>query len=78
MNIRITNLNLNTIDSDLRKLFSRYGQVNSAAIIRDKNNGRPNGSAVVDMVRDNEARIAIESLHHSIVDGKTITVMEID
>ena len=77
MNIRVTNLNLNTIDSELRKLFSRYGAVNSALIVRDKNNNRPNGSALIDMVKDSEARFAIESLNQTIVDGKSISVVEV-
>jgi len=77
MNIRVTNLNLNTIDSELRKLFSRYGAVNSTLIVRDKNNNRPNGSALIDMVKDSEARFAIESLNQTIVDGKSISVVEV-
>jgi len=77
MNIRVTNLNLNTIDSELRKLFSRYGAVNSAFIVRDKNSNRPNGSALIDMVKDSEARFAIESLNQTIVDGKSISVAEV-
>lgn len=78
MNIRVTNLSLNTVAADLRKLFSRYGQINSAYIIRDKNNGRPTGSALIDMVKDEEGRLAVESLHHTMIDGKTITVLETD
>ena len=78
MNIRITNLSLNTIDAELRRLFSSYGEVNSAFIIRDKNNGRPNGSAVVDMVKDSDARLAIESLNQTTMNGKTITVIELE
>jgi RNA recognition motif-containing protein len=77
MNIRVTNLSFNTIDADLRKLFSRYGQVNSVALIRDKNNGRPTGAAVIDMVKDKEGRLAVESLNKTVVNGKPITVIEI-
>ena len=51
MNIRVTNLSFSTLEGDLRKLFSRYGEVNSALIVRDKNNGRPTGSGVIDMVK---------------------------
>jgi RNA recognition motif-containing protein len=78
MNIRVTNLSLNTIDGDVRKIFSHYGEVNSAVIIRDKNNGRPTGSAIIDMVKEDEGRLAIESLNHSTIHGKTITVFEWD
>jgi RNA recognition motif-containing protein len=77
MNIRVTNLSLNILDSDIRRLFSRFGEVNSAMIIRDKNNGRPNGSALIDMVRDAEGLLAIESLNQTIINGKAIIVTEI-
>jgi RNA recognition motif-containing protein len=77
MNIRVTNLSHKTLEGDLRKLFSRYGEVNSASIIRDKNNGRPTGSALIDMVKEKDAHFAIENLNQTIVDGKAITVAEV-
>ena len=52
MNIHVSNLSLNIIDSDLRKLFSSFGEVDSAVIVRDKWNGRSRGTALVDMVND--------------------------
>lgn len=76
MNIRVTNLSLNTLDADVRKLFSRYGEVNSASIIRDKNNGRPTGAAMIEMVKVEEGRLAVESLNRTVVHGKFITVVE--
>ena len=75
MNIRVTNLSYNTLEGDLRKLFSRYGQVNSAFIIKDKNNGRPTGSALIDIVKEKDARFAIENLNQTILNGKAITVV---
>ena len=77
MNIRVTNLSLNTVDADIRKLFSQFGEVNAADIIRDKNNGRPTGAAIIDMVKDEEGRLAVESLNQTLVHGKSITVIEV-
>jgi RNA recognition motif-containing protein len=77
MNIRVTNLSLNTIDADIRKLFSQYGQVNAADIIRDKNNGRPTGAAMIDMVKDEEGRLAVENLNQTLIHGRSITVIEV-
>lgn len=77
MNIHVSNLSLNIIDSDLRKLFAAYGEVDSAVIVRDKWNGRSRGTALVDMVNDANGYAAIEGLHKSLLDGKTITVSEI-
>lgn len=77
MNIHVSNISLNIIDSDIRKLFSAYGEVNSAVIIRDKLNGRSKGSAIIDMVNDSQARQAVLCLDQTILDGKAITVSEI-
>ena len=77
MNIQVSNLSLNVIDSDLVKLFSAYGEVNAAVIIRDKLNGRSKGSAIIDMVNDSQGRQAIQCLDQTLIDGKHITVNEI-
>jgi RNA recognition motif-containing protein len=77
MNIHVSNLSLNIIDSDLKKLFAAYGEVNSAVIIRDRLNGRSKGTAIIDMVNDSQGRQAIQCLDQTIIDGKPITVSEI-
>ncbi|MDI3318346.1 RNA recognition motif domain-containing protein [Pinibacter soli] len=77
MNIQIFNLSMNTADRDLRKLFSPFGLVTSAEVIRDKLNGRSNCNAMVEMPVDQEARQAIASLHNVLLDGKKISVTEL-
>ena len=77
MNIHVSNLSLNIIDSDLRKLFAAYGDVNSAVILRDKLNGRSKGAAIIDMEVDAQARQAIQCLDQTMMDGKSISVTEI-
>lgn len=77
MDIHISNLSLNLIDSDLLKLFTRFGIVNSAEVVRDKFNGRSKGNAFVSMPVETEAQQAITSLDQSIVDGKRISVMAV-
>jgi RNA recognition motif-containing protein len=76
MNIHISNLSQNVIDSDIRKMFSAFGEVTMAVVNKDKWNGRPRGTATVDMVNDQQAEKAILSLNKSKVDGKTILVSE--
>ncbi len=78
MNINVSNLSLNTIDSDLRKLFSVYGEVNSALVVRSSANGRSKGTAIVDMVNDSQAVQAILGLNSKMVDGKKISVSEVE
>jgi RNA recognition motif-containing protein len=77
MNIHVSNLSLNTIDSDLKKLFETYGTVNTAVIVRDKWKGRSLGTAVIDMLNSAEASLAIKSLHNTMLHGKQISVSEI-
>ena len=77
MNIQVSNLNLNLIESDLQRLFTPYGEVGSINIIRDKLNNRSRGKALIDMPVNIEARQAIISLHGKLFGGKTINVIEI-
>jgi RNA recognition motif-containing protein len=77
MNIQVYNLGRNVSDSDLRRLFSAYGIVNSAEVVRDKLNGRSKGNGVIEMPVEHEARQAIASLDQTLVDGKKISVSEV-
>jgi RNA-binding proteins (RRM domain) len=77
MTIQVHNLSHDTNDSDLRKLFSAFGVVNSAEVKRDRNNGRSKGNGVINMPIDNEARQAIASLDQTMMDGKKISVSEL-
>ena len=76
MHIHVSNLSLNIIDSDLKKLFAAYGEVLSAVIMR-KPNGRSKGSARVDMINASEGRQAILCLDQTVIDGQPISVSEI-
>jgi RNA recognition motif-containing protein len=78
MTISIANLSFNAIDSDLRKLFSAFGDVNSAVIVRDKLNGRSRGTGFVDMNSSIQGAQAISSLHNSTFDGKRISVSAVE
>ena len=77
MNIQVFNLSLSTEDRDLRRLFSAFGIVTSAEIARDKMNGRSKCKAMIDMPVNKEALLAIESLHQTMLDGKVISVSEL-
>jgi RNA recognition motif-containing protein len=77
MNIQVFNLSLNIVDRDLRKLFSAFGIVTSAEVVRDKLNGRSKCNGMIEMPIDKEALLAIESLHQTMLDGKKISVTEL-
>jgi RNA recognition motif-containing protein len=76
MNIRIANISLNTTDTEIRKLFSSYGNVDSALVNRNSLNGRSLKSGQVDMPVAAQARQAIASLDKTMLDGKIISVSE--
>ena len=77
MNIQISNLNLNLIESDLQRLFTPYGEISSIDIFRDKLNNRSRGKALIQMPVNIEARQAIISLHGRLFAGKTLNVVEL-
>ena len=77
MNIKITNISLNTTDSELRKLFIQYGNVDYATVHRNSLNGRSLKSGEICMPVSTQARKAIVSLDKTIFDGKIISVSEL-
>ena len=76
MNIQISNISLNMIDADIRRLFTSFGIVDSAEVSRNKFNGRSKGVAQVMMPNEAQARQAIISLDNTMMDGKKISVSE--
>jgi RNA recognition motif-containing protein len=77
MNIHVSNLHLNLIESDIQRLFTPYGEVQSVELIRDKWNNRSRGRAFVEMSQSQDGKKAITSLNKSEVNGKIITVTEV-
>lgn len=77
MDIEVTNLNLSVIDADIQRLFTRFGEVSSVKVIRDKLNNRSKGKAIIKMPVDKDAQKAIASLHGYNLLGKAITVTQL-
>jgi cold-inducible RNA-binding protein len=75
MNIYVGNLPFSTTDSELRDIFSKYGEVQSAKIITDRETGRARGFGFVEM-SESIARKVISELHESEYEGKQLTVNE--
>ena len=76
MNIFIGNLSFNVTEADLRQAFEAFGQVASATVIKDEQNGRSKGFGFVEMPVQAEAQSAIEVLNGKALKGRTITVNE--
>jgi RNA recognition motif-containing protein len=74
MNIYVSNLNWNTVEDSLQKLFAEYGEVSSAKIITDRESGRSRGFGFVEMPNDEEGQKAIDALNGTDFEEKTINV----
>jgi len=73
MKIYVGNLSFHTTQETLRGVFADHGEVTDVALVTDQETGRSRGVAFVEMV-DHAARQAIEALHGTELDGRTITV----
>ncbi|MCP4600851.1 MAG: RNA-binding protein [Proteobacteria bacterium] len=75
MKIYVGNMPFSMDESQLRGLFSEYGDVDSVNVITDRETGRPRGFAFVEM-QDEDAKKAIGDLHEREVEGRRLNVNE--
>ena len=76
MNIYVGNLSWTMTDEDLNTMFTEFGSVTSAKILKDKMNGRSKGFGFVEMADDEQAKAAIAALNETEVQGRKIIVNE--
>jgi RNA recognition motif-containing protein len=57
-------------------MFSEFGEVASADVIKDKFSGQSKGFGFVDMPNQSEAEDAIQALNETMQDGRKLTVNE--
>lgn len=75
MNIYIANLDTTIDNEELKQLFSPYGEVKSAEVVKDVFTGASRGFGYVEM--ENEAaQHAIQELNQTVLHTLTITVEE--
>ncbi len=70
----IGNLSYETSSSDLEKLLSEHGTVESAEVISDRATGRSKGFGFVEMGSDDEAQAAISALDGQDYQGRALKV----
>jgi RNA recognition motif-containing protein len=70
----VGNLAHETTDVDLRTAFSPFGKVVSAKIVSDRR-GRPKGFGYVEMSDGESARVAMESLRGTQINGRTMDIV---
>ena len=72
----VGNLTYSVNETDLEALFSRFGTVQGAQIIVDRETNRSKGFGFVEMDTDAQAQAAIQALNGRDHDGRNLTVNE--
>lgn len=76
MNIYVGNISRTATEQDLREAFQAFGEVSSAAIIKDKFSGESRGFGFVEMPNKDEGEKAISALNGKDLKGRSLTVNE--
>jgi len=75
-NIFVGNLDFNTSEEELRKLFEAHGQVDRVSIMTDRDTGRSRGFGFVEMTSAEDGEKAITAMNGSQIGGRTLNVNE--
>lgn len=71
--IYVGNLPFTANDSELRNLFSEYGEVHSVKLITDRETGKPRGFGFVEMDEAGASK-AIQALNGTDMGGRSLRV----
>lgn len=72
--IYVGNLSYNTTEDGLFSVFSQFGKVDSAMVIRDRFTDQSRGFGFVEMELEEAAREAIAALNGQMIDGRRVRV----
>ncbi len=73
--VYVGNLSFSATEDQVRRLFEEYGDIQSIAMINDRDTGRFRGFAFVEM-EDSAANAAIKALNGKELDGRELSVNE--
>lgn len=74
--IYVGNLPFSATSENLNEMFSKFGTVDSAKIVMDRDTGRSKGFGFVEMASGDEAAAAIEKLNGQDMGGRSLVVNE--
>ena len=76
MKLYVGNLPWSIDDNGLKELFTSYGDIEEAVLIKDKFSGRSKGFGFVTFTDDAAAQKAIAEMHEKEIEGRPLTVSE--
>lgn len=76
MKIFVAGLPYDLDDAELEEIFEKFGTINSAKVVMDRETGKSKGFGFVDMANEAEARDAIESLNGISLGKKPLVLKE--
>lgn len=77
MKIYIGQLPYDVSESELKELFTEFGEIVDVNLIMDHYSGRSKGFAFLDMPNNSEADRAIKALNKSMLKGREIKVNQV-
>ena len=76
MKVYVGNLPFKVGDNELKEMFSTYGEVTEAVVIKDRYSGRSKGFGFVTFSDDAAGQKAIEEMNEKEVEGRALKVNE--
>jgi len=76
MKLYVGSLSSDVTEDELRSAFEQFGQVESTAIIKDKDSGLSKGFGFVEMGSKEQGQAAIDGLNGKDLNGKALAVNE--
>jgi len=74
LKIYVGNMPYSVTSDALSDMFSEYGDVDEATVIKDRDSGRSKGFGFVDMPSDADANRAIKGLNGTQLDNRALVV----
>lgn len=78
MNFYIGNLGLNVTENDLKNQFSKFGEVTSVKIIKDRFSGMSKGYGFLEMPNNADADKATKALNGTDLKGRFMKISQQD
>jgi RNA recognition motif-containing protein len=73
-NLFVTGIHPRLEESEITRLFEKYGEVEKCQIMKDPHSGESRGFGFVKMVTSEQADAAMEGLRGEVIEGRTLNI----